>query len=508
MRLTRADIDKIDLERLRPFVANPEEFFGRREHYRLLAYLSLHVPGRIIDVGTHLGDSAVALSYAGAQVDSFDVVDKREGCAAPSNVSFFKADLFNDAARDTFRKRLLESALILIDIDPHEGTRELELVQWLEAHNYRGIIVLDDIWYFKQMRDNLWYKIPPRFRTDVTDLGHWSGTGIVSFAEPIELESRWQTDNWTLVTGYFDLTQKDDATNEIRARPVEHYLDQHGVSTLSLDKNLIVFCDPHLEAKVWSMRPPWLHSRTRLYTTDFEELPLTKHRARIIENRRGYSPCPTDPRNNASYYLFCMARYAMLKMAIETNDFKSTHFAWINICIERMGYNNLVRLNEALGQQRDKFSTCWIDYVSRGLTEDLPAYFDGPNCLGRCSMCSGFFTGREDFMRQVCDQLEHEFVRCCDAGYGHADEQLFPITYYKHPELFDWYVGDYQQMITNYARVHENPEAPFRNLITNSFSAGDYDVCRRACALLRRSEVALDPSTENRLREIEKRIRA
>lgn len=491
MRLTRADIDKIDLERLRPFVANQEEFFGRREHYRLLAYLSLHAKsGRIIDVGTHLGDSAVALSYAGAQVDSFDLVDKREGRPAPSNVSFFKADLFNDAMRDTFRKRLLESSLILIDVDPHEGTRELGLVRWLEANDYQGTIVLDDIWYFKQMRDNLWYKIPPRFRTDVTDLGHWSGTGIVSYVEPIELENRRQTDNWTLVTGYFDLTKKDDATDEIRARPAEHYLDQHGSSVLSLDKNLVIFCDPHLEEKVWSMRPPWLHSRTRVYTTDFESLPLTQYRSRIIENRGGHSACSADPRNNASYYLFCMARYAMLKKAIAMSDFnfKSTHFAWINICIERMGYNNLVHLDEALGQQRDKFSTCWIDYVAKETVEDLPRYFGARGCATNCvastTMCSGFFTGRDDHMRTACERFENEFKRCLDLGYGHADEQLFPIVHYKNPDSFDWYVGDYQEMITNYAGVYERPEQPIRNLIAHSLAAGDVPVANRAANIV------------------------
>lgn len=296
-------------------------------------------------------------------------------------------------------------------------------------------------------------------------------------------------DDWTLVTGYFDLTKKDDANDAIRARPATHYIDKHSSSVLSLNNNLIVFCDPDLEAKIWTLRPPWLHDRTRVVPMSFEDFPLTKYRERIIANRGGTSGCPADPRNTASYYLFCMARYAMLKQSIRENLFNSSHFAWINICIERMGINNLVHLDEALGLHRDKFSTCWIDYVPKELTDDLSAYFSG--CVGRCSMCSGFFTGNAEYMRKVCDRIEEEFVRCVELGYGHADEQLYPLVYFKNPELFDWYVGDYSEMITNYAGVYENPGAPIRNLIRNSLAASDREVCKRACNMVLRGKCVL-----------------
>ena len=76
MHLTHADVYLVDLEPLRPWVADPGEFFRDREHYRLLASLSARVPkGAIVDVGTHQGSSALALSYGGSQVLTFDIVD-------------------------------------------------------------------------------------------------------------------------------------------------------------------------------------------------------------------------------------------------------------------------------------------------------------------------------------------------------------------------------------------------------------------------------------------------
>jgi Bacterial protein of unknown function (HtrL_YibB) len=305
----------------------------------------------------------------------------------------------------------------------------------------------------------------------------------VAFGERVQFEDDADLSNWTLVTAYFDLTKQPDASAPIQSRPHGHYLDQHASSTLSLDKNLVVFCEPDNEAKVWSMRPRYLHPRTQVVVQSFDDFPLTKHRPAVIANRGG-PWCPTDPRNTASYYLLCMARYAMLKRTITENPFNSTHFGWVNICIERMGFKNLVHLDEALAVQRDRFSTCFIDYVSREVVSDLIGYFHGKACVGRCSMCSGFFTGNAKYMADVCNQLEGEFLRCLKAGVGHADEQLYPLVYFKDPTLFDWYCGDYSEMITNYAHVRDRAEQPVRNLIRNSLAAGDREVCSRACKIV------------------------
>jgi hypothetical protein len=488
VHLTRADLAAVDLRPLEPLAADRAEFTGRGEHYRLLAHLSARVDRSkpVVDVGTHRGDSALALSYGGALVRSFDVVDKTQGRPRPANVVYHLDDLFDPVRRDYWRQTLLDSSIVFIDVDPHEGTREYALVRYLQESGYRGIIVLDDVWYFKPMRDKLWYRIEPRFRSDATALGHWSGTGLVSFGDRVTVDGEADTSNWTLVTGYFDLTGRSDASPELRARPATHYLDQHAPSTLSLDQNLVVYCEPANEEKVWSMRPKWLHDRTRVVVQSFDDFPLTRYQPQIVANRGG-PWCGADPRNTASYYLFCMARYAMLKQAIAADPFKSTHFAWINVCIERMGYQNLVHLREALGVQRDRFSICFIDYVPKPLVEDLPRYF-GPQgcrtCVASCSMCSGFFTGGAWYMREFCDRVEREFLRCLDAGYGHADEQLYPLVYFADPGLFEWYPGDYTEMVTNYAHVYERAEQPVRNLIRNSLAAGDHAVCGRACDMV------------------------
>ena len=486
MPITKGDLNVINLSPLQNVHSytniNWSEFCNSQgiEHYKFLAYMTTFFKGRdIFDIGTHRGASALALSYTPENtVHSFDI-EHLYNLPKVSNIEYNLQNLWEPVIRQIWEQKLLNSAFIVLDIDPHEGTRELEFYEWLKAKNYKGFVICDDIWYFKPMRDNFWYKIPSDDKIDVTELAHWSGTGIIRF-QPSELwPAHSPPTNWTVVTAYFDLTKMPDASNEIKARPLEHYLTT-SIATLSLDQNMIIFCESENEELIRKYRPAWLHNKTRFISMSFENFPLTKYRQRIIDNRKSH-PYQFDPRNTASYYLFCMSRYAMLKMAIAYNPFNSTHFSWLNICIERMGFSNLMELDNVFEQNRDKFSTCYIDYRPKDLVENPPEYFKHG---GLCSMCSGFFTGNSYYMKEFCNEIEKAFVDYLEQGYGHADEQLFSVVYFRRPEIFDFYFGDYFQMIRNYVWIKEAPQAPLNNLIQNSFNHKDYEVCKKGCRVL------------------------
>ena len=473
-------IDLDSLQRQHPTVAIHWNEFNEpagNEHYKLLSYLGSLYEGRdIFDIGTHRGASALALSngHSTNHIYSFDLEHKYT-LPVVENVSYHTDDLMSDAGKALWREKLLGSAFIFLDIDPHEGTREYEFYLWLKAQNYQGFVVCDDIWYFKEMRDNFWYKIPVEDKLDITDLGHWSGTGILRFT-PSELWPAVKVpDNWTVVTAYFDLTKMPDASASIKARPSQHYLAS-AKSTLSTEQNLVVFCEPESLELLQAMRPPWLASKTKYIPMSFEDFPLTQFRAKIQENRRR-NPYAFDDRNTASYYLLCMARYAMLKRILAENPFGSTHFAWLNICIERMGWKNVMTLDNVWTQNREKFSTCYIDYQPEALVRKTAEYFK----WGRCSLCSGFFTGSATYMKAFCDKIEEKFHQMLELGYGHADEQLFSLVFFDNREIFDVYYGDYQEMIVNYVEPRERPGEPLRLLIAHSFAAGDYAVCEKGC---------------------------
>jgi hypothetical protein len=96
-------------------------------------------------------------------------------------------------------------------------------------------------------------------------------------------------------------------------------------------------------------------------------------------------------------------------------------------------------------------------------------------------MCSGFFTGRYDYFTLFNKNILKEFKDCLEKGYGHADEQLYSIVYFKNPSIFYPYFGDYTEMITNYVEVRDRVTEPVRNLISNSFTHKRYDIAMMGC---------------------------
>lgn len=292
--------------------------------------------------------------------------------------------------------------------------------------------------------------------------------------EPIRPRLPSADNKWTLVTGYFDLTVKTDATNECRS--LQHYLE-NSRGTLALNYNLVIFCEPKTYDFFYNERKKYgLLEKTKFVTMEFEEFPLSKYQSVITENRKTH-PYHFDPRNTPNYYLFCMARYAMLKRVIEENPFESTHFAWVNICLMRMGLRNIEYLGEIMAQYRNKFSTLYIDFIPENLARNYPKYYE----YGRCGMCSGFFTGDKEHMYEFCNRIEAKFLDVLHCGYGHADEQLFSLVYFDKPDLFHFYYGEYLQMVTNYIHVYENPHTSLNFFIPKSIQENRCDLAYTAC---------------------------
>jgi hypothetical protein len=120
-------------------------------------------------------------------------------------------------------------------------------------------------------------------------------------------------------------------------------------------------------------------------------------------------------------------------------------------------------------EYRDKFSTCYIDYQPKKLVDNIKKYYE----WGRCGMCSGFFTGNKYYMTEFCNEIITSFYDMLEQDVGHADEQLFSIVYFRRPDIFEFYYGDYTEMITSYGWIYDRPEEPVKNIIRNLNDSGE-----------------------------------
>lgn len=168
------DISLSPLESLYP-QSNYKYIYEPNEHYRLLIYLSNLVSNSIlIDAGCHCGCSTLALAQNPTnKVLGYDTRFCHTPARGVTNCTFRQDDVL------TLESHILRSAsIILLDIDPHDGIAERKFMYMLKRAKFRGLVVLDDI--FAPGMKEFWGDIGLH-KLDITEYGHYSGTGVVSF---------------------------------------------------------------------------------------------------------------------------------------------------------------------------------------------------------------------------------------------------------------------------------------------------------------------------------------
>lgn len=180
MIIETSKIPTFDISHLHKYITHESrrDFEKPMEHYRLLAYLStLFNNGLIVELGTRHGASAIALSHNPTNmVITYDIV-RWTTEVQKENVDFKIEDILTT---DAAMMHLLKAKLIFIDIDPHNSHGERHLYQFLKRNNYKGLLVMDDIKNYEELRV-FWESIDVK-KYDLTDVGHFSGSGLVDFS--------------------------------------------------------------------------------------------------------------------------------------------------------------------------------------------------------------------------------------------------------------------------------------------------------------------------------------
>lgn len=163
------------------------------EPYKFYAYISTLINNKtILDVGTRMGLSALALSYNDSnKVISYDLLEQGASRIKKDNLEFKIMDFRSD---DTLNYNNID--IIVIDVDPHDGIQEVAMLSFLRNKNWKGVLILDDIlnnWVSPvpganpEAMYNFWNELQDE-KYDLTDVAHYSGTGLVNFGSGYKIE--------------------------------------------------------------------------------------------------------------------------------------------------------------------------------------------------------------------------------------------------------------------------------------------------------------------------------
>lgn len=190
--ISRQEVRNEEIQHLENYISSysDEGYLWRlpagETEYKLYSNISHKFDNSIIlDVGTRGGNSALALSKNPSnKIISYDIVElPAQTQLNKINIEFRVKDFTKDTELDW--KNI---PIIMIDVDPHDGSQEREMFKFLESIEWSGIIILDDT------RADLWPMIANfvseiKYVThDVTDIGHFSGTMIVEFGHKYKVK--------------------------------------------------------------------------------------------------------------------------------------------------------------------------------------------------------------------------------------------------------------------------------------------------------------------------------
>ena len=184
IQIDKDAVRNLDVSHLAEQSLNSNDWLSAgQSEYRLYAWLSTQFDKSIIlDVGTRTGGSALALSYnENNQVFSYDLQEQGASKIKRDNIEFKIKDFRQDDSINWDHV-----SIIMLDVDPHDGVQEEEMMEFLEEKEWKGLMLFDDIGPQWPEVEDLWNRITYP-KVDVTEVGHMSGTGLINFDEKHEV---------------------------------------------------------------------------------------------------------------------------------------------------------------------------------------------------------------------------------------------------------------------------------------------------------------------------------
>lgn len=306
--------------------------------------------------------------------------------------------------------------------------------------------------------------------------------------------------NSTLVTMFFDLTKLKDSNPS--TRPIDFYL-KNGKAILELDFPMYMFCDSTTRPLIQKLRDELVPNNKTVYIekniSDYDHYRLNWD---TIVNNRSKSTVyrqRAGDRVTASYFLMGMFKPLAIKIAMQHDEFNSSHYVWMDFgCAHVAPFDINNSANQIMNNPRDKVCICYIHYRSHVELYNMIDFTDS----GACGIATTVFSVEKAYVNQLYSAAMGVFYEKLAKGIGHTDETVFTYCYDRYPALFTLYYGDYASTLTNYHHVRTQYASVKVYFIQNTINTNRYDLAIEAAknvySSLLKNDIIL-PVTEVRL---------
>lgn len=278
----------------------------------------------------------------------------------------------------------------------------------------------------------------------------------------------------TIVTMFFNLKDLQDSSKE--TRPLEFYL-KNGKGTLKINNPMIIFCDAVTKPYIKNIREELSDAPTIYIERDINSYDYYKLNWSIINENRKKAGTYKNSRNTPSYFLLTLFKIVAIKIALDRNDFSSTHYTWVDFgCSHVMGDSLTDDVMNIIKNPKPKITVVYIHYRSHKELGDMVKICND----GTCGIAAGIFSAEATFINKFYSCAWSIFYEKLSKGIGHTEETIMTYCYDRYPELFTLNFGDYNSLASNYHHVVKDYYPIKYYFISNAINAGKHELAKIA----------------------------
>jgi hypothetical protein len=251
----------------------------------------------------------------------------------------------------------------------------------------------------------------------------------------------------TFVTACFNCNKNKFFTNK--------YLKK-SLRTLVIECPLIIYCEEEYAHIFRDIRKLFnLEHMTQIVTTKLEDLFFYKYKASLLRGE------DVETNYNKNAHIVMMNKFKFLLDSIEENRFNTSHFAWIDVNLLEKTFNNSVnyldleiydKISAICKNPKDKFTIELINQWTPAMYANLNEFYSKYQWI----VAGCFFTMENNIGKIVLEKLINKAIDISLQGFGSGEESFFSFIIDENPNMFNLYIGDYQDTIHNYYKTEKN----------------------------------------------------
>jgi hypothetical protein len=281
----------------------------------------------------------------------------------------------------------------------------------------------------------------------------------------------------TIVTCFYNIRKLEKNIDKSHNRQIDKYLELASQFILKLPYPIIFFTDDEYVSSYILQHRESMMDKTYLYYEDFQETFFFPYQQKITDLQTKFTILNGDKNHETPLYIILNNnKFHFVEKAMEVNPFSSTHFIWMDF-----GINHCARQTEKIHE--------WIHYVPDKIKQlCINPYFEKDERKDFFKFiyhhtAGGLFSGNIENMTKYIQYFKEKIDEVYSQNWYQIDEAIMTMVQQDHPELFEFFYGDYEGIICNYYQPYLSLPLIFK-MLDKSMRFHQYSFCYQLCLYL------------------------